>query len=504
MPPIQEITLQLFIYDLQEGLGQTEETVQFNRYYFWRRLNDNLQKPYQQLTADDRDRLDTYAKRENSESDICLLDSQDKTDTISGIDYELAASQLGDTYSLIVDTYVSDPQTVALRKLKDSIHQQIRNTPATLGQTWLLWTQLDRKYSPDKISQTIAKDCYIEIASQPRSWEKDGELKFPANRLLDGQLFEISQTLQLSDWENLIRFIDSEKPPTLQKYPQLDAEHQSHLNELIEKSAIGETHYVIWLLPPNPTLPELQAKIRDIQTHFHRLFCYRHKIIWAYAQSRILKRRLKDNYQTIQKSVLTIRQQGKNPAQLQETLEETLEILGNYAIDLSQLHSQLRTITINLENYQERLGKFAEVDPDCELNSFAKFGQLAEKKYQRQVEADYESLSPGMILLENLITTIEGIVEINQAKRERRLERAIAAASIGVGTASVASTSVANQAKEIFQQIAATPTETQSDPPPIISPALTTFLVFFAGCAIGLLCGGVTWWGLNRNPKKPE
>ena len=425
MPPIQEITLQLFIYDLQEGLGQTEENVQFNRYYFWRRLKPDFQKPYNNLTDDNKTKLKTYASKEDSEKDVVGLGAQDGTDTISGIEYALAASQLGDTYSLVVDTYVSDTQTLPLTKLKEYIEQQVSNTPATLGQSWLLWAQLDGQYSPDKISQTIAKDCYTEIASKPRSWEKDGKLNFPAARLLDGQLFEISQTLQLSDWENLIRFIDSEQPPHLQNYPPLDTKSKSLLNELIAQSAIGETHYLIWLLPQKPTLEEVKPKIRDIQTHFHRLFCYRHKIIWAYAQSRILKRRLKANYQTIQKSVLTIRQQGKNPAQLQATLEETLEILGNYAIDLSQLHSQLRTITINLENYQERLGKFAEVDPSCQLSSFAKFGQLAEKKYQRQVESAYDSLSPGMTLLENLITTISGIVEINQAKREKRIERAL-------------------------------------------------------------------------------
>ncbi len=46
MPPskadMKETTLQLFIYDLQEGLGQNPEAVSYNRYYFWRRFDPDL------------------------------------------------------------------------------------------------------------------------------------------------------------------------------------------------------------------------------------------------------------------------------------------------------------------------------------------------------------------------------------------------------------------------------------------------------------------------------
>ncbi|AMW29844.1 hypothetical protein [Arthrospira platensis] len=158
----------------------------------------------------------------------------------------------------------------------------------------------------------------------------------------------------MTDWENLLILIDNEKPEDLRNYPWLNDEHKSLLTKDIQNS-LGECHYLIWLLPAECDLKAVQDKIREIQTHFHRLLSYRHKIIWAYSQSRILKRRLKDNYQTIQKSVLTIRQQRKDPEDLQKALEDTLEILGNYAINLSKLHSQLRTITINLTNYRQRL-----------------------------------------------------------------------------------------------------------------------------------------------------
>ncbi len=482
MPPskeaVKEITLQLFVYDLQEGLGQKPEAIAFNRYYFWRRFDpDFFPKVYDKLTPNHQDKLKEYAQKENSEADLVYFKSREEKEAVLGIECTLIACQLADTYSLTIDAYDSNFQKTALTTLKQYTTKYITNTPATLGQTWLLWGQLDQSYKDDEIKQLIAKDCYLNIAEdkdKSLNWEPIAQQQ---NRLLGGYLFEISQGVP-----------------------------------------IGKSHYLIWLLPHqiksgvipanagiHTDLTELQDKIRDIETHFHRLFCYRHKIIFAYNQSRILKHRLKENYQTIQNSVLTIREKNKNPESLQAALEETLEILGTYATDLSQLHSQLRTITINLANYQERLKKLKEVDPNCQLTSLVEFANFASKKYQRQVESDYESLSPGMTLLENLITTISGIVEINQAKREKRIERAIAAASIGVGTASAAASSIANYAERIVIEIpwfkpTVTATETEANtPPPIpqIYPGIPAGFAFIISCLIGLVFGGVTWWRSN-------
>lgn len=307
----------------------------------------------------------------------------------------------------------------------------------------------------------------------------------------------------MHNWERLLKFIDNEKPEKLRTYPVLDDKYKSLLAADIEGS-LGESHYLIWLLPAESDLTAIQEDIKQIQTHFHRLLSYRHKIIWAYSQSRILKRRLKDNYQRIQKSVLTIRQQRKKPEDLQEALEEILEILGNYAIDLSQLHSQLRTITINLANYRQRLKEFSKVDPNCELTTLAEFSKLAATKYERQVRTDYESLSPGMILLENLMKTIEGIVEINQAKREDRLERAIAAASIGVGTASAAASSIANYWEGILTEIASFVPSRNKTEAPTIHPVSTASFAFIASCLIGTFWGVLTWWLLNGRPKNTK
>lgn len=185
MYPLKEITLQLFLYDLREGLGQTSESIDFNRYYFWRRFHHDLEKPYNKLTAENLEKLEKYATKENPEIDIVPLDYQEGEQRLMGIEYVLAASQLGDSYSLIIDAYDSEYQKTSLTQLKTYIQERIINSPSSLGQTWLLWGQLDSKYYPDKVNE-IAKDIYTEIAAKALPWKKDNQLSFPANQLWGG------------------------------------------------------------------------------------------------------------------------------------------------------------------------------------------------------------------------------------------------------------------------------------------------------------------------------
>jgi hypothetical protein len=56
-------------------------------------------------------------------------------------------------------------------------------------------------------------------------------------------------------------------------------------------------------------------------------------------------------------------------------------------------------------------------------------------------------LSAGLTLLENLIRTIEGIIDIEQTKTERALNRAIFIASTGLATSGVTATLVSTQVK---------------------------------------------------------
>ena len=68
---------------------------------------------------------------------------------------------------------------------------------------------------------------------------------------------------------------------------------------------------------------------------------------------------------------------------------------------------------------------------------FEKFSQFAENKYLRQIERDYSSLSPGLLLVENSIKAVESLNQIEQTRSDRRLNTTLTIASVGVATSAV-------------------------------------------------------------------
>ncbi|MEH1841285.1 MAG: hypothetical protein V7L20_21640 [Nostoc sp.] len=67
------------------------------------------------------------------------------------------------------------------------------------------------------------------------------------------------------------------------------------------------------------------------------------------------------------------------------------------------------------------------------------FSEFSADKYLLQLEIDYINLSPGLTLLQNLISTIQGTIDIYQAKSDRNLENFMGSAGIGLATSQIAS-----------------------------------------------------------------
>ena len=105
--------------------------------------------------------------------------------------------------------------------------------------------------------------------------------------------------------------------------------------------------------------------------------------------------------------------------QLQKTLTDNLINLSDYTIALNYLENQRRTIKVNLENYKIRSTEMSTKYTGSNLEFLKKFseGDIYAQKYQRQIDADYESLSPGLTLLENLNSAIQGIIDLEQTKK---------------------------------------------------------------------------------------
>ncbi|MBW4446718.1 MAG: hypothetical protein KME38_07545 [Spirirestis rafaelensis WJT71-NPBG6] len=405
-------TVDLFVYDLQQGLGQTDEQINQNRHQFWRKIKPELNKDYQQLNPQEQDLLKELAFLEKTEADYVELLVPEKLENfLSDLEGYYYALQLGDTYALQVDcSVINDNNSKSISRFQDikeniesRIHQQ-----GKLGQTWFLWGQLSKNYNDEEI-KAIAEQCYLQINPNSQSQinlKKQGSF-------LGATAFEA--------WEQPAGWVD-------------------------EKSFQDSFHILICLFPPERSLDDITKSIANVYFDLIRLFCYRHKIIWAYHQSRKLKSKLKKDFHEVQQIVKKITELGQqinagklNIQELQETLTHTLTILSHYAIDLSYLDDQGRTIEVNLNNYKKRLEKISRENSYNQLQFMQEFSEFSAEKYLQQVETDYINLSPGLTLLQNLISTIQGTIDIYQAKSDRHLEEFIGIAGVGLATSQIGS-----------------------------------------------------------------
>ncbi|MBD2605014.1 hypothetical protein H6G81_10850 [Scytonema hofmannii FACHB-248] len=402
-------TVDLFVYDLQEGLGQTDEQINQNRHHFWRKIKPELNKDYQTLNSQEQGLLKQLALLEKAEADyVELLVPKKKEHFQPDLEGYYRALQLSDTYALQVDcSIINDNNSKPISRFQDikkNIESRIDNQPGKLGQTWFVWGQLSKIYNDEEI-QAIAQECYKQI--NPNSQSKI-DFKKQGN-FLGATAFEV--------WE---------QP-----------------NALVNENSF---HVLICLFPAQRSLDDITKNIANIYFDLNRLFCYRHKIIWAYHQSRKLKSKLKKDFHEVQQIVKKVSELGQqinagklNLQELQETLTDTLTILSHYEIDLSYLDDQGRTIEVNLNNYKKRLEKISKENSNNQLQFLQEFSEFSAEKYLQQVKTDYINLSPGLTLLQNLISTIQGTIDIYQAKSDRHLEEFIGIAGVGLATSQIGS-----------------------------------------------------------------
>jgi len=408
-------TVGLFVYDLAQGIGQTEDKIDQNHQQFWQKIyGDKISAP----------QLEQLKQAETETADYIKLLGNEKIvpfeSTLDGYCYPV---KIGDTYAVLFDLsgkIEPDDKKFAPEEIdrlgwqKEKIISRV-NPPPTIGQSWLVWGQLT---ADDQDALATAKNCYSKLNLFPNAkWETDFQT---AGQFLGADFYEL--------W----------LPPG-------------------ERGNISENYHVLICLFPYTN----GSSIRDISKtvgqlympHLMRLFAYRNKVIWAYTQSRQLKADLKDTSRTIQQIVSELLEQVNFPKidlkKLQYNLVNCLKILLIYATCISELEEQESTISTNIKNYNKRLETISEKMGN-EPNNFkfmANFSDFAKEKYLSQVKADNTSLSPGLRLLENAIETIEGIIEIERAKSDRTLNVTIGTVGVGIGISGVAASVYASQIK---------------------------------------------------------
>ncbi|MDJ0799546.1 MAG: hypothetical protein QNJ51_22480 [Calothrix sp. MO_167.B12] len=429
-------SIDLFVYDLKDGLGEDSNKIEENCQNF-------CQKIYGDLDENSFEERCTriLKSKDNSAEAIELLETRTRKfpSPFDGYYYPL---QFSDTYALLVnysgkldaqgkaDDDEKDIDSQPFLNLKQEINQRISQQTGTIGQTWLLWGKLTSDKTDAEVEE-IAQKCYTQIISN-YNWKRDFIDK---GKLLTGTIFELWYCPQ-----------------------NLGVKGQDFWDKFRQESH----HILIWLFPYDVSPDEMRNQVKTIYQDFLRLWQYRHKIVWSYYQSRYQKNILKKEYVEIQPAIKKASELPKllknnklKLNNLQSILSDNLINLADYNIALNYLENQHQTIKLNLDNYQSRLAEIEKKHPVSDLEFLKIFSEsdIYAQKYQRQIAADTTTFLPGLTLLQNLNSTIEGIITLEQTKSDRQLNNTIAIAGVGLATSSLGSAVILAQPNNYKQHI---------------------------------------------------
>ena len=433
-------TIDLFLYDLRDGLGDSPEAIKQKSSAFWQRLPNG-------------DRALVEEEKEGSFIELLPQKYQPLPDNKNGFYYPV---KLNDTLALQIDYSANlqgSKQPCKIKTLAENKKFIIRDRqgkPGTLGETWLIWGQLAEI---DQNLEETAKQCYAVFSNE--TWQSDRNNR---SQFKQAELFEISPF----------------STPSLNSNPF--------------------NHLVICLFPANCSPQEVKTTIQTLYRELMQFFSYYHKIHWIYNQSSHVKKDLKNASRQIQETVKNlpdrVLQKSVDLQQLQQNLTSTLTLFSVYASSLSTLEEYKYAIAVNLDNYDKSLQRLNLTNPGKTSSLFEPFRDYAREKYQPQITTDYNSASASLTLLENTIKTIEGIIQLEQTKRDRHLNETIFVVSAGIGTASASASSIANFAERMI-----IPPHQQETP----TSSLWLSYSFALGLSIGigLLFSSITWVGMK-------
>ena len=440
-------TVDLYLYQLRSGLGDSKEEIAKRRQKFFSILPDKLQEKLAHTPTE----IETNYQTLLPPGEVFNFKTELNNYQLAGYYYPVL---LEDTYGLLYDCSVNEqdqPQKLScLRYLKEKAPVNQGN----LGQTWSISAIIPDNFSGK--TEELAKEIYLNFWQEEepkltREWSRRKQFKFSG-----AEIFEVSQPPE--NWHNLQQ----------------------------------NRHLLIFLYRDRNSF-ENGAYFYD---NWLKIWCCRNKIIFTYQQCQFIKKELEKGFQNIRNTIPFV-QQKTDLNNLQELLKDNLETFHNYVINLKSLEVQQQTININLDNYQaycESLSKAAQKmrDPDHDLQALNYFTTIVREKYQKQVKKDYESLKPGLEILSHLTETIRAIVETEQAKGEKRLEHIVESVGVGLGAAAIVSAAVQNPVEKIIK--------IENPQKPLTEAGWHILFIVIVSVLFGSLSSLLTWLFVRRKP----
>lgn len=377
-------TVDLFTYDVKKALNFIEDDIKTQKKFLSKLPKDiQINEP-----ETETEYHNLFFDPERKKSSIKL---KPQNPILQGYYYPVL---LNDVYGLQIDCSVNnltEPQSINyFADIKTEIETKTNINSLSIGQTWLVSGWLTDEDLQE--SEIIAQACYKSLFKE-KDWQ---ECLYNKSNFLTGKLFELWKT---------------------QSYP-------SH-------------HVVILLFPDRESAEEAATFNND----WMGLFCYRHKITWAYHQSRLIKAALFNHYHQVKENAQIIRQNkygDKNLTSTEKLLNNIQDILNHYTIDLLNLSFQKQIIEINQVNYQKRveiIKQKARVEND--LSYLNLFSNIVKDKYLSQIDIDIENMQVGLRLLENNLNAMSSRIELEKGERERTFQSLVTIIGTGMAGATL-------------------------------------------------------------------
>jgi hypothetical protein len=199
---------------------------------------------------------------------------------------------------------------------------------------------------------------------------------------------------------------------------------------------------LIWLF----TKQETGNKFDQSYQQLLDLFFHHSKIIKAYKDSRAIYKDLDKKYRDIESEVNKILELKNNQditrqdlKKLQNQLKAFPTLGLEYTRLLLSLEDSQNTIVINADNYSNKLEQIKHNLNGENLDFLEIFLNKNCATFKRQIQADLGYFQHGSQLLDQAVNSIRGIVEIEQAKSDRSLERTVQILGIGLGGGAIVS-----------------------------------------------------------------
>ncbi|AOX01798.1 hypothetical protein BJP34_22295 [Moorena producens PAL-8-15-08-1] len=187
--------------------------------------------------------------------------------------------------------------------------------------------------------------------------------------------------------------------------------------------------------------------------------------------------------------------------QLKQKLTEMPSQTFEYAGHLRDMEDHKNAIATNAKNYNYWLKKIRKSSlKDDNIEFLEDFLNQRTKLFQRQIQTNLNYLKPGQQLFDQMLGSIRGIVETEQAQQEKRLERWIASVGIGLAVSGISSQTAAKPVESIITQLY--PKQSLDCPKAGFTPCLTysvVFVLFHVG--FGAFAGLIVYRIIHRLSK---